>query len=113
MTCNALNGRSLGLAGIGSVVVAPPGDAAHYSRHTKGAVPWSDAWDQPDRLVDALIAHGEAQGEPPVLIHGRLTTIGEIEGWVQPLATTRQVIAVEMQGHGRMADTDGPRRLPR
>jgi len=55
--------------------------------------------------------HG--QGEPLVLIHGRLTKIGEIEGWVQPLATTRQVIAVEMQGHGRMADTDGPRRLPR
>jgi pimeloyl-ACP methyl ester carboxylesterase len=48
------------------------------------------------------------EGEPLVLIHGGLTTIGEMEGWVQPLAKTRQVIAVEMQGHGRTADTDRP-----
>ena len=48
------------------------------------------------------------KGEPLVLIHGGLTTIGEMQGWVQPLATTRQVIAVEMQGHGRTADTDRP-----
>jgi pimeloyl-ACP methyl ester carboxylesterase len=48
------------------------------------------------------------QGEPLVLIHGGLTTIGEMQGWVQPLANTRQVIAVEMQGHGRTPDTDRP-----
>src|SRR3954469_2135291 len=47
-------------------------------------------------------------GEPLVLIHGGLTTIGEMQGWVEPLAKTRQVIAVEMQGHGRTADTDRP-----
>ena len=34
------------------------------------------------------------QGEPLVLIHGGLTTIGEMQGWMQPLAMTRQVIAV-------------------
>ena len=48
------------------------------------------------------------QGEPLVLIHGGLTTISEMQGWAQPLAKTRQVIAVEMQGHGRTADTDRP-----
>jgi hypothetical protein len=42
-------------------------------------------------------------GEPLVLIHGGLTTIGEMRGWVQSLAKTWQVIAVEMQGHGRTA----------
>lgn len=47
-------------------------------------------------------------GETLVLIHGGLTTIGEMQGWVQPLAKTRQVIAVEMQGHGRTTDTDRP-----
>jgi len=47
-------------------------------------------------------------GEPLVLIHGGLTTIGEMLGWVQSLAKTRKVIAVEMQGHGRTADTDRP-----
>jgi pimeloyl-ACP methyl ester carboxylesterase len=50
-------------------------------------------------------------GEPLVLIHGGLTTIGEMQGWVQSLARTRQVIAVEMQGHGRTADTDRPMTL--
>ena len=50
--------------------------------------------------------HG--QGEPLVLIHGGLTTIGEMRRWVRPLARRRQVIAVEMQGHGHTADTDRP-----
>jgi pimeloyl-ACP methyl ester carboxylesterase len=53
--------------------------------------------------------HG--QGEPLVLIHGGLTTIGEMRGWVRPLARTRRVVAVEMQGHGRTADTDRPMRF--
>src|SRR5579863_3137668 len=48
------------------------------------------------------------QGDPLVLIHGGLTTIDQMQGWVQPLARTQQVIAVEMQGHGRSADTDRP-----
>jgi pimeloyl-ACP methyl ester carboxylesterase len=48
------------------------------------------------------------QGEPLVLIHGGLTTISEMQGWVQPLAKTRRVIALEMQGHGRTPDTDRP-----
>jgi pimeloyl-ACP methyl ester carboxylesterase len=48
------------------------------------------------------------QGEPLVLIHGGLTTIGEMQGWVQPLAKMRRVIAVEMQGHGHTPDTDRP-----
>ena len=45
-------------------------------------------------------------GDPLVLIHGGLTTIGERQAWVVPLAEMRQVIAVEMQGHGHTADTD-------
>ena len=48
------------------------------------------------------------QGEPLVLLPGGLTTIGEMQGWVQPLAQRRQVIAVELQGHGHTADTDRP-----
>jgi pimeloyl-ACP methyl ester carboxylesterase len=48
------------------------------------------------------------QGEPLVLIHGGLTTIGEMQDWVEPLAKTRRLIAVEMQGHGHTADTDRP-----
>jgi pimeloyl-ACP methyl ester carboxylesterase len=47
-------------------------------------------------------------GDPVVLIHGGLTTIGEIQLWVQRLAMNRKVIAVEMQGHGHTADTERP-----
>lgn len=47
--------------------------------------------------------HGS--GEPVVLLHGAFMTItNNWTGWIDELAKTRQVIAVEMQGHGRTAD---------
>ena len=53
--------------------------------------------------------HGSG-GVPLVLLHGGLMTI-ELFGAVLPeLAKTRQVIAVELQGHGRTADIDRPLR---
>src|SRR5690242_12082747 len=49
--------------------------------------------------------HGE--GEPVVLLHGSFMTItNNWTDWVDDLAKTRKVIAVEMQGHGRTADID-------
>lgn len=47
-------------------------------------------------------------GEPLVLLHGGLMTIGEMATLLEPLAKTHKVIAVELQGHGRTADTDRP-----
>src|ERR1700761_9508713 len=51
--------------------------------------------------------HGS--GQPIVLLHGGLLTIdlnfGPLLG---PLAESRQVIAVELQGHGHTADTGRP-----
>ncbi|MGH3201438.1 MAG: alpha/beta fold hydrolase, partial [Streptosporangiaceae bacterium] len=48
-------------------------------------------------------------GRPLVLLHGGLLTIelsfGPLLG---PLAAARQVIAVELQGHGHTADTGRP-----
>lgn len=47
--------------------------------------------------------HGS--GAPVVLLHGAFMTItNNWDGWIDELAKTRQVIAVEMQGHGRTAD---------
>jgi pimeloyl-ACP methyl ester carboxylesterase len=44
-------------------------------------------------------------GEPVVLLHGSLMSItSNWSGMIAGLAPTRQVIAVEMQGHGRTAD---------
>jgi pimeloyl-ACP methyl ester carboxylesterase len=46
-------------------------------------------------------------GRPLVLLHGGLMTIDLNWGpLLEPLAASRQVIAVELQGHGHTADTD-------
>ena len=51
--------------------------------------------------------HGK--GEPLILLHGGLGTIDAIFGRLLPaLATQREVIAVELQGHGHTADTGRP-----
>jgi pimeloyl-ACP methyl ester carboxylesterase len=51
--------------------------------------------------------HGNGDGEPLVLLHGSFMTIpNNWTGWIEDLAKSRRVIAVEMQGHGRTADID-------
>ncbi|HEU4783088.1 MAG TPA: alpha/beta hydrolase [Ktedonobacterales bacterium] len=48
-------------------------------------------------------------GQPLVLLHGNLSTIGTSFGQMIPLlAATRRVIAIEQQGHGHTADIDRP-----
>lgn len=48
-------------------------------------------------------------GQPLVLLHGAYSAIGTSFGKLWPtLAKSRQVIAVELQGHGRTADIDRP-----
>src|SRR5690242_5142781 len=51
--------------------------------------------------------HGDGPGRPLVLLPGGLQTIGLSFGGILPaLAAGRQVIAAELQGHGRTADID-------
>ena len=46
-------------------------------------------------------------GRPLVLLHGGLMTIDlNFASLLEPLAANRQVIVVELQGHGHTADTD-------
>src|SRR4030095_6275508 len=48
-------------------------------------------------------------GKPLVLLHGAFNTINMAFGQLIPeLSKNRQVIAVELQGHGRTADIDRP-----
>lgn len=55
--------------------------------------------------------HG-AGGTPLVLLHGAFSAIGTSFGALLPgLAQSRQVIAFELQAHGRTADIDRPLRL--
>jgi pimeloyl-ACP methyl ester carboxylesterase len=50
-------------------------------------------------------------GRPLVLIHGAMSAIGTSFGEILPsFAESRQVIAVELQGHGHTADADRPLR---
>src|ERR671938_909633 len=50
--------------------------------------------------------HGS--GQPLVLLHGAYMTIDLMGEIVPALAESRQVIAVELQGHGHTADIDRP-----
>jgi predicted ATP-grasp superfamily ATP-dependent carboligase len=61
--------RALGLAGITCDVAAPPGDAARYSRFVRQQLAWSDPWEHPEELIEALVRYGLAQPEPPVLVY--------------------------------------------
>jgi len=47
-------------------------------------------------------------GAPLILLHGAYMTIDTMGPLLPGLAATRQVIAVELQGHGRTADIDRP-----
>ena len=47
-------------------------------------------------------------GRPLVLLHGAYMTIDAMGEVLPQLARSRQVIAVELQGHGRTADIDRP-----
>jgi pimeloyl-ACP methyl ester carboxylesterase len=53
--------------------------------------------------------HGTDSGTPLVLLHGAFSAIGTSFGKLLPtLAESRQVIAFELQAHGRTADIDRP-----
>lgn len=62
-------------------------------------------------LVNGLKMYHEipGSGKPLVLLHGAFNTINMAFGMLIPeLSKTRQVIAVELQGHGPTADIDRP-----
>ncbi len=48
-------------------------------------------------------------GQPLVLLHGAFSAIGtSFDALLPELAKSRQVIGLELQGHGRTADIDRP-----
>ena len=76
------------------------GDPAHRPPATSGYVP-----------VNGLDMYYEIHGDgsPLALFHGAMGTIDSCFPRLLPaLAATRQVIAVELQGHGHTADVDRP-----
>ncbi len=61
--------RALGIAGIRSAVVSPPGDFARFSRHVKVRIDSVDASREPDLLIERLLRFGLEQPSPPVLYY--------------------------------------------
>lgn len=64
-------------------------------------------------LVNGLKLYYEihGSGKPLVLLHGGFMTISALGPMLPALAQTRQVIAVELEGHGHTADLDRPLRV--
>jgi D-aspartate ligase len=60
--------RALGLAGIRSAAVAPPGKAFAYSRFVTDRLEWADPWTEPGRLRDSLLAFASRFDQPPPLM---------------------------------------------
>ncbi|MEP7293986.1 MAG: alpha/beta hydrolase [Chloroflexota bacterium] len=70
------------------------------------AVPVQSGYASVNDLEMYYEIHGT--GAPLVVVHGSFMSTGTMSGLVQPLAATRQVIAVDLQAHGRTADRDLP-----
>ena len=47
-------------------------------------------------------------GEPLFVLHGAYQSVEDLRPLIDGLAATRQVIALDLQGHGRTADVDRP-----
>lgn len=74
---------------------------------TKAPTPGPGAYADVNGLKLYYEIHGK--GRPIVLVHGAFCTIdGCMGSLVKQLAKTRQVIAVELQGHGHTGDIDRP-----
>jgi pimeloyl-ACP methyl ester carboxylesterase len=92
------------LVGLGPGGTATGRDAGR-SGETDAHLPAAGGYASVNGLEMYYEIHGA--GRPLVLLHGALMTIDTTFGKVLPaFATTRQVIAVEQQGHGRTADAD-------
>lgn len=59
--------RPLGLGGIRCAVSAPAGSGLAHSRYTERMLPFETEGASEDELVEALVAFGKGQAQPPVL----------------------------------------------
>jgi pimeloyl-ACP methyl ester carboxylesterase len=108
-------GRALVMLAVGlveacqpkaSAASPQPSTAAQQDAPTASAQPRSTGFIEVNGIRLWHEIYGE--GEPLVLVPGGLTTIPEMMTMIAPLSKRRQVVALELQGHGRTADTDRP-----
>src|SRR5206468_7186881 len=97
------------LAGI-AIIAAPMRAQAPAKRTAQGA--WGGKTNGAGHYADVngikLYYEIHGTGRPLILLHGGLGAISMFGPNLPALAKGRQVIAVDLQGHGRMADIDRP-----
>jgi pimeloyl-ACP methyl ester carboxylesterase len=84
----------------GTPAATPGGDDMNDSARQTGYAP-----------VNGLNMYYEVHGSggvPVVLLHGAYMSTGAMQELLSDLAKSRQIIAVDLQGHGRTADVDRP-----
>jgi pimeloyl-ACP methyl ester carboxylesterase len=102
-----LNMTSIALIAASAILLASPINvAAQADSTTASASPVTTGYAPVNGLRMYYEIHGA--GEPLVVIHGAYMTIETLGPIVSMLALERQVIAVELQGHGHTADIDRP-----
>lgn len=91
-----------------AALAAPPAPARADTRApAPSPAPSKGAYAEVNGVKMYYEIHGK--GRPLVLLHGAFCTIDACFGpLVKLLSKSRQVIAVELQGHGRTADVDRP-----
>jgi pimeloyl-ACP methyl ester carboxylesterase len=96
-------------AAVAAVLTVGGGTAGAGEDHDRGRGHYANV----NGLRMYYEVHGKRTSQPPVvLIHGAFSATGTSWGeLVRPLSRTRQVISVELQGHGRTADIDRPLRV--
>lgn len=87
--------RPLGLAGIRSAVVAPKGSGLANSRYTERLLPLDTERTSEGELVDALLAFGKGQAQPPVLYYEEDAHLLMVSRHRQRLAAVFQFVVPE------------------
>lgn len=95
---------------VAAIMAAPTRAHAQVKRDAQG--PWGGKTNAQGQYADVngikLYYETHGVGKPLILLHGGLGAIEMFGPNLTALAAGRQVIAVDLQGHGRTADIDRP-----
>ena len=95
---------------VAAIVASPTRAQAPVKRDAQG--PWGGKTNGLGQYADVngikLYYETHGAGKPLILLHGGLGAIEMFGPNLPALASGRQVIAVDLQGHGRTADIDRP-----
>ena len=102
--------RTIAALAVGAIIAAPVYTQAQARKTAQGA--WGGKTNGAGHYADVngikLYYETHGKGRPLVLLHGGLGAIEMFGPNLPALAKGRQLIAVDLQGHGRTADIDRP-----